>query len=166
MTSGSLPAGLSLSAATGTISGVPTTGGVSSFKVTVMDSASNISAAQSLTITIGTPLAVTTLSLPGGTLGVGYSQTLGATGGVPPYTNWTVTAGALPGGLTLNAASGVISGTPTTATGSPFGFSVTVSDSARNTSAPQALSIAIGTAVLKLGSPSDYFFTLPIRPRR
>ena len=69
--------------------------------------------------------------------------------------------GALPPGLTLNAASGVISGTPTTATGSPFGFSVTVSDSAKNTSAPQALSIAIGTAVLKLGSPSNYFFTLP-----
>jgi uncharacterized protein (TIGR03437 family) len=161
VTSGSLPAGLSLSAATGTISGVPTTGGVSSFKVTVTDSASNTSAAQSLSITIGTPLAVATLSLPGGTLGVGYSQTLAATGGVPPYTNWIVTAGALPPGLTLNAASGVISGTPTTATGSPFGFSVTVSDSAKNTSAPQALSIAIGTAVLKLGSPSNYFFTLP-----
>lgn len=40
-----------------------------------------------------------------------YSQTLSATGGVTPYT-WSITAGTLPAGLSLNNATGVISGTP------------------------------------------------------
>src|SRR6185295_19460891 len=54
------------------------------------------------------------------------SQTLTASGGTAPYT-WSVTAGALPGGLQLSAG-GSISGTPT-ATGS-FNFTVQVADSA------------------------------------
>jgi len=86
---------------------------------------------------------ITTTSLPGGTVGTAYSQTLAATGGISPYQNWTVVSGSLPTGLTLNAATGVIGGTPTSATGSPFSFSVTVQDSASNTSTPQSLSIAI-----------------------
>lgn len=63
-------------------------------------------------------------SLPGGTAGAAYSQSLSQTGalGAPTY---SVIAGALPPGLTLSA-SGIISGTPT-ATGT-FNFTVTVSD--------------------------------------
>lgn len=68
--------------------------------------------------------------LPTGLLGSAYSQTLAATGGTAPYT-WSVTAGALPAGLTLSSA-GVLSGTPTsvgtsnftvTASGGPASFS-------------------------------------------
>ena len=145
VSSGSLPAGLSLNASTGTISGTPTTAGPSSFSVTVKDNAGNTSPAQPLTITIVSPPVITTNSLPGGTINVTYSQTLTASGGTPPYSNWVVTSGSLPPGLTLNASSGTISGTPTTATGSPFSFSVTVTDSASLTSAPKALSIVITT---------------------
>lgn len=63
-------------------------------------------------------------ALTGGTAGTAYSTTLSQTGclGTPTF---TVTAGALPSGLTLSS-SGVISGTPT-ATGT-FNFSATVSD--------------------------------------
>src|ERR1035438_3794837 len=86
---------------------------------------------------------ITTTSLPGGTAGAFYSQTLAATSGVSPYKNWTVVSGSLPPGLTLNAATGNISGTPTTAAGSPFSFSVTVQDNVNNTSPAQSLSIAI-----------------------
>jgi uncharacterized repeat protein (TIGR03803 family) len=96
-----------------------------------------------LSIAIIAGPTITTTSLPNGEVGVAYSQTLAATGGTPPYSNWTVTSGSLPPGLTLTAATGVISGTPTTATGSPFSFSVTVGDSAGATSPPQALSIVI-----------------------
>lgn len=69
-------------------------------------------------------LTVTTPSLPGGTAGTAYNQSLTQTGalGAP---NFAVTAGALPPGLTLSA-SGVISGTPT-ATGT-FNFTITVGD--------------------------------------
>ena len=90
-----------------------------------------------------TPPAVTTSSLPSGTLGIAYSQTLSASGGTPPYSNWAVSAGAPPPGLTLNASSALISGIPSSVTGSPFNFSVTVQDNVGNTSAAKALSITI-----------------------
>jgi uncharacterized protein (TIGR03437 family) len=93
------------------------------------------------------PLAVTTSSpLPNGTVGVAYSQALAATGGTPPYSGWTVSSGALPPGLGLNGSSGVISGTPATASGQPFSFGVIVKDSTGATSPVHPLSIAINPA--------------------
>jgi len=53
-------------------------------------------------------------TLPDGTVGIDYSATLQAGGGTQPYT-WTVVGGALPAGLTLGGATGVISGTPSAA---------------------------------------------------
>lgn len=73
------------------------------------------------------PLAVTTASLPGGTLGSTYSTTLAASGGTPPYT-WSVSSGSLPPALSLNASTGVISGTPVLA--GTFAFTVQATDSA------------------------------------
>ena len=69
-------------------------------------------------------LTISPSSLPNGTAGVAYSQPLSQTGalGTPTY---SVTAGALPPGVTI-AANGIISGTPT-ATGT-YNFTVTVSD--------------------------------------
>ncbi len=61
------------------------------------------------------PLAILTASLPDGTVGAAYYQTLAATGGTAPYT-WTVAGGVLPAGLSLSSG-GVISGTPTVAGG-------------------------------------------------
>lgn len=112
VSSGSLPAGLFLSSS-GTISGTPTTAGNSSFIVRVTDAqepASSTTVALSLTIA-PPPLVVVTATLPNGTVGSAYSDTLAASGGVSPY-SWTVTSGALPAGLSLSAA-GTISGTPT-----------------------------------------------------
>ena len=121
--SGPLPPGLSLTPATGVISGTPTTTG--SYPITVQVSDSErppVTATGSFTITIDTTpqLQVMTSSLLVGTQGVLYTDTLAATGGVPPY-SWSLSAGPLPAGLTLSG-TGIISGTPT-ASGS---FPITV----------------------------------------
>ena len=115
ITSGSLPAGLSLSAS-GTISGTPTAAQTASFTVQAADSAGR-TASQNFSLTVGTPgsasLKVTTTGLPDGNVGSAYNQTVTASGGTPPYF-WSLAAGSLPAGLALNS-SGTISGTPTTA---------------------------------------------------
>ena len=69
-------------------------------------------------------LTLSPATLPGGTVGQGYSQNITASGGNPPYT-FTVTAGALPVGLSLTSG-GVLAGTPTLA--ATFGFTVTATD--------------------------------------
>ena len=68
-------------------------------------------------------LAISTASLPAGTVGTSYGQTFTATGGTAPY-SWSVSAGTLPAGLNLSAA-GVLGGTPTTAATSSFTVQVT-----------------------------------------
>ena len=131
--SGALPPGLTLSSA-GVISGTPTSeiGSPFAFTVQVTD-AMAMSATDSLNIVVDPapppPLVIDPIVLPGGEVGVVYpTQTMTATGGVPTY-SWTVSAGSLPPGLTLDTG-GDISGTPTDATGSPFDFTIEVTDSA------------------------------------
>ena len=88
-------------------------------------------ASNALSFSIGIPpLVVTASSLPAGTVGTAYLQTLSATGGTPPYQNWVLSSGSLPPGLTLDANAGTIGGVPTSAAGSPYAFSVMVKDSA------------------------------------
>lgn len=62
-------------------------------------------------VTVG-PLSVKTAPLPSAEWNSAYSYTLSAKGGVKPYT-WSVSAGTPPAGLSLDAATGVISGAPT-----------------------------------------------------
>ena len=57
---------------------------------------------------------------------IAYSSLAVAAGGTPSYT-FSVAAGALPAGLTLNISTGAITGTPTTA--GPFTFVARVTDS-------------------------------------
>ncbi len=86
--------------------------------------------------------AITTVSLPDGALNVSYSATMTATGGTTPY-SWSLAGGALPAGLSLNPATGVISGTPTSS--GTFPVTVQVTDAAAAT-ASKALSITVSSA--------------------
>ena len=149
LASGTLPAGLALTAATGVIAGTPTTAGTSTFTVRVTDSAAS-TASQALSLLVNATaasLAITTTTLPGATAGTAYSATLAATGD-SGYT-WTVSSGTLPAGLALSSA-GVISGTPTTAGSSSF--TVKVTDSAAAT-ATQALTLTVAAGVTTSTNP-------------
>ncbi|MGA9304034.1 MAG: Ig domain-containing protein, partial [Candidatus Sulfotelmatobacter sp.] len=144
ITTGTLPAGVTIT--NGVIAGTPTSAGKSSFTVKVTDSSSPpLAATQALSISItssgSTTVTINTTTLPAGNTGTAYSSTLAASGGTKPY-SWSITSGALPTDLTLNASSGAISGTPTSAAQSSFTVKVTDSSSPQK-SATQALSISI-----------------------
>ncbi|MGH8650931.1 MAG: putative Ig domain-containing protein [Gammaproteobacteria bacterium] len=130
VSAGALPPGLRLNAQAGVIDGTPSQ--ADTFSFTVRASSAGQSDTQDLQITIGPPVAVcaitTTSPLPDGRINQPYPpQTLRTTGCTAPLT-WSVSAGALPPGLNLNAQTGVVSGTPTQA--GTFNFTARVADSA------------------------------------
>ena len=124
--SGSLPAGLTLSAG-GAISGTPTTEGVNSFTVQVADAESPTATQKVSLLVSGGVLVMTAASPVAGQVGVPYpGYTFAAQNGIPPYT-WSVSGTApLPPGLSFSS-SGVLTGTPTMA--GSFTFGITVKDS-------------------------------------
>jgi hypothetical protein len=139
--SGQLPAGLGITDS-GVITGSPTgPAGTSTFEARVTGQ-NGLSSSRSLSIRVAAPLQITTTSLPGGSVGTAYSQSVVASGGQTPLA-WSVVAGSLPAGLALNASTGVISGTPTTAQTASFTAQVADSGTPQRTS-QRPLSIVIG----------------------
>jgi hypothetical protein len=89
---------------------------------------------------VSNPVSITTSSLPNGTQNTAYSAILTAADGTQPYT-WSILSGILPAGLTLNASTGTITGTPTASGTSSF--TAKVQDAISQT-ATAPLSITIG----------------------
>jgi hypothetical protein len=144
VTAGALPAGLSLNASTGVVSGTPTTAGTSNVTFSVHDSSAPVeTASDAFSLTISPKVSVATTTLPAGTMGVAYSAMVSASGGTPPYT-WS-TSGKLPAGLTLDASTGAISGFPTKAGTTSVTFKLTDSSSPAQ-KATKALKIVIAKA--------------------
>ncbi|RJS21998.1 endonuclease [Corallococcus sp. H22C18031201] len=138
VTSGGLPVGLSLSSS-GVLSGTPT-GDAATFSATfTVTDANGHTASRALTLTLTSPLSVTTTTLADATVGQPYSVTLAASGGRLPRT-WSF-SGALPVGLSLSP-DGVLSGTPSVQ--GQASFLVIVRD-ANNLSDSRTLSLAVKT---------------------
>ena len=140
---GALPTGIVLDELTGTISGVAAAYGQFQATVRVQDGAGAV-ASRPLALSVArviAPVSLLTEALPQGTVGIPYSFALDAAGGEGSYV-WTVSGGALPAGLTLNA-EGVLAGQPTNAGDSPFEITVFDSvDAARAAVRAFALTIA------------------------
>jgi uncharacterized protein (TIGR03437 family) len=119
-----LPTGLSLSSA-GNFTGTVATAGTYNFTVKASDSG-GLSVSANFTVTFAKPqaIAISSSTLPSGTVNTPYSQSLSAAGGFAPYV-WAVSQGTIPAGLSLSSA-GTISGIPTTP--GPFSFGVMATD--------------------------------------
>ncbi len=153
-----LPVGLTLTE-TGIISGTPTAAGTSMIIVDVTDSAGATETTE-FTLAIHAPgvqpLAIATAALPAGTVGTAYNATLTATGGTGAK-SWSVSFGALPIGLSLDAVSGVISGTPNRV--GAFSSTIRVQDSG---TPPQSDEISFGMTINPASGDGRSFGTLTV----
>lgn len=124
ITSGSLPPGLTLTS-DGHITGISGTSGTFTFEVTVTD-IPGCSNSRTYTLHVNcSAIEIAPLSLPNGSIGTAYNQTITAQGGVGSVT-FSVTQGSLPAGLSL-ATNGMLTGTPTSS--GSYVFTVTATDS-------------------------------------
>lgn len=172
ITSGTLPAGLTLntSAATGAtvITGKPTGSGSSTITIKVTDSSGGTAGAMSmslqLTIAVNpAPLAIVTTSLPNGVVSASYSAPLVASGGTSAYT-WSVASGStLPSWLTISGSgtSWTISGTAPATPGTSSTFELTVTDSSTPAQSltTQQLSVTVTAASAACGTGHESALT-------
>ncbi|WP_456361713.1 putative Ig domain-containing protein [Xanthomonas arboricola] len=153
VSAGSLPAGITL-ASNGTLSGTATVEGSFNVTVTATD-ANTFTATQAYALTVAGPnLALPASTLSAGTAGQAYSAAITpATGGTAPY-RYALTAGALPNGVIVDAATGALSGTPTLS--GTFNFTLTATDSTPSPAvqASQNYSVTIAAATLVLAQPT------------
>lgn len=117
------------------------------FAVSAFDAQANESGySNEVTTAIYAALTLTGPSVTNGIGGVAFSAAMTASGGKTPYT-YSITTGTLPNGLTLNASTGMITGTPTKA--GAFPFTVRVTDSA----APTAASVSQNCTITIVVAP-------------
>lgn len=123
VSSGTLPTGLSLDSNSGAITGAPSTAGNFTFTIEVLDAAFNSTAKQySVVVT-----EITSGSeLNSGVVLLSYDETVAGTVPAGCTGSWSVTAGSLPPGLSLNASTGQISGTPTAGSKGDYSFTLTL----------------------------------------
>jgi len=147
-----LPTGLNFNAGTGVLSGTPTQSGSFNISVTATDSTGGTAATvtNNYTLVIAVPtLALSPSALTSGIQFILYPNTsFTASGGVAPY-SYSITAGALPAGMSFSAG-GVLGGTPTV--NGTFSFTVTAVDSTSGTAG--TVSVPYQLVIANLPDPS------------
>ena len=142
---------MTLSSTTGVISGTPTASGTFGFVIEVGSAGVSQTGTKSFTIVIAAPFSITTSSLPDGTFGAFYLQSLKGTGGTAPY-SWSLISGSLPPGVGLTSL-GVLSGTPAVA--GVFAFTFRAFDAGNpSQSATVDLSIKIAPLITTSSLPN------------
>ena len=148
ISSSSWPPGLTFDHATNTLTGTPTQAGTYDFTVDMTD-VYGCPHNATYAVEVAHPtiaMAPAAGTLPGGKTGVAYSQIISTSGGSAPYT-YALTAGTLPTGVTFDAATATLSGTPTTIGNSSFTLTATDAYGA-STSAAYALNVSYPTIVV------------------
>jgi hypothetical protein len=150
ISSGGLPAGVTLNTATGALGGVPSAAGPFQFTVDVSDSLAR-KATKQFSLRVAAALVISSApGLPPATTGASYSQALAVTGGTPPYL-WSITSGGLPAGLSFDAGTAAISGVPTL--GGSFTFAAQVMDTNSVTASKQFTLAVTSNLTITTASP-------------
>lgn len=152
ITSGTLPAGLSLATGTGAISGTPTAAGQTRVWIAASNSAGGRGPAVEVLFNIARALnvpAITSNGTAAGQVGQPFQYQIIATNSPTSYG-----ATPLPNGLAFDSSTGVISGIPSTETSTPFAITLTATN-ADGTGAPKTLSVTIAppAATPRITSP-------------
>jgi PKD repeat protein len=142
-----LPAGLSVNATTGLISGTPTTAGNSTVSLSATNSGGTGTATLTLTVSVAAPV-ITSSTTATATVGTAFSYQIAASNSPTSFA-----ASGLPAGLTVNTTSGLISGTPTAAGTSTVTLSAT--NKTGTGTATLTLTVSVAAPVITSGGTAS-----------
>jgi uncharacterized repeat protein (TIGR01451 family) len=144
--SGELPPGLGLDPTSGVLAGAPSTPGTYTFTVSAANGIGAPDVTGSLSVVVNpapvAPQFTAASPNPNATVGAGYDYTFAASGN--PNSTFDLASGALPGGLSLDANTGTLSGIPTTA--GSFTFQVRASNGVGSPAVTDPITIAVSAA--------------------
>ncbi|MDQ6796924.1 MAG: Ig-like domain repeat protein [Actinomycetota bacterium] len=127
LTSGTLPAGVTFTPATGVLAGTPAAGTGGSYPLTFKAANGTLpDATQAFTLVVSQPPAITSANSTTFMVGISRSFTVTATGFPTP--NRSLTSGTLPAGVTFTPATGVLAGTPAAGTTGSYPLTFTASN--------------------------------------
>jgi hypothetical protein len=154
--SGTLPSGVTFNTSTGVLSGTPAAGkgGTYSLTFTATNTVSKVS--QSFTLTVNQAPAITSATSTTFTVGTAGSFTVTATGF--PKSSLSLQSGGLPSGVTFNASTGVLSGTPAAGAGGTYKLIFAASNGV-GTTATQSFTLTVDQAPT-ITSPNNATFVL------